>query len=97
MASKNKWNKVRSVELPYAIFIAGDWEWRVLRRYQSMENEKNNPDAAWLCAVKSPYTGDSWEYGDTYVHDIPGAFSGMDFDSETAGTDDQQVSITIAG
>lgn len=97
MASKNECNMVRNVKLPYAIFISGDWEWRVLKRYQSMEKEADNPNALWLCAVKSPYTGDEWEYGDTYVHDIPGAISGMDFDSETAGTDDQQISATTVG
>jgi hypothetical protein len=97
MASKNMCAKTRSVDLPYAIFISGGWEWRVLKRYQSMEKEAENPNAVWFCAVQSPYTFGSWEYGDTYVNDIPGAIAGMDFYSETAGTDDQQISITIAG
>ena len=26
--------------------------------------------ARWFCAVKSPYTGGAWEYGDIYVYDI---------------------------
>ena len=44
-----------------------------------MSKEKNlmgktrpveNPYARWFCAVKSPNTYGSWEYGDTYAHDV---------------------------
>jgi hypothetical protein len=88
MASKNTENKVRSVEVPYAIFKLGDWEWRVLRRYQSRENEAINKHAAWFCAVRSPYTFGEWEYGDTYIKDIPGAVAGMDLSSQVVGEGD---------
>ena len=46
------------------------FEWRVLKTYQSKDNEDKNPYARWYCAVKSPYTHDRWEYGDTYIKDI---------------------------
>ena len=29
-----------------------------------------NPYARWFCAVKSPNTYGSWEYGDTYARDV---------------------------
>jgi hypothetical protein len=71
--------KTREVENPYAIFTLADWEWRVLQRYQTPEGEKKNPNAVWFCAVRSPMTSGSWEYGDTYIRDIPGAVAGQEF------------------
>ena len=68
--SKNLCGKTRKVDNPYEIWKAGDWEWRVLKKYQNPENEVKNPYARWLCAVRSPMTYGSWEYGDTYVKDI---------------------------
>lgn len=76
---KNLHGKVRTVDNPYHIIVQGDWEWRVLRRYQSPDGERANPYARWYCAVKSPMTYGSWEYGDTYIADIPTATAGMDF------------------
>lgn len=68
--SKNECGKTRKVDDPYEIWVAGDWEWRVLKKYQTPEKESENPYARWHCAVKSPMTYGSWEYGDTYVKDI---------------------------
>jgi hypothetical protein len=90
MASKNKEGKTREVELPYAIFKMGDWEWRVLKRYQNMENEAKNQYAIWFCAVRSPLTYNSWEYGDTYVNDIPGAVPGMQLTNDVVGEGEVQ-------
>jgi hypothetical protein len=70
--AKNKCGKTRKVEDPYEIWRAGDWEWRVLKKYQSEENETKNPYARWFCAVKSPYTYGSFDMGDTYIRDIVG-------------------------
>ena len=81
MASRNAEARTREVEIPYAIFKMGEWEWRVLKRYQTRENEAKNKYAIWFCAVRSPFTNFSWEYGDTYVNDIPGATPGMDLTS----------------
>lgn len=67
---KNECAKTRGVDEPYEIYQAGDWEWRVLKKYQSPKQERKNPYARWLCAVKSPYTGDVYDVGDTYVREV---------------------------
>jgi len=74
---KNEWAKTRPVAQPYVIFTDGNWEWRVLKAYQTPEKEVQNCWAKWFCAVKSPFTFGSWEYGDTYIADIPGAVPGQ--------------------
>ena len=76
---KNLHGKSRTVDNPYHIVVQGDWEWRVLKRYQSPDAERANPYARWFVAVKSPLTYGSWEYGGTYISDIPTATAGMDF------------------
>ena len=72
--SKNECGKTRKVDDPYEIWVGvgqfEGWEWRVLKKYQSPEKEKDNPYARWFCAVKSPMTYGSWDYGDTYVKDV---------------------------
>ena len=68
--SKNECGKTRDVDNPYEVWVAGDWEWKVLKQYQSPEKEATNPYARWLCAVKSPYTYGSYDIGDTYIRDI---------------------------
>lgn len=68
--AKNPCGKSRPVDNPYEIWQAGDWEWRVLKKYQTPENEAKNPYARWFCAVKSPMTYGSWDMGDTYVNDV---------------------------
>ena len=77
--SKNLHGKSRTVENPYHIIVADGWEWRVLKRDQSPDAERANPYARWFVAVKSPLTYGSWEYGDTYIREIPTATAGMDF------------------
>ena len=77
--SKNLHGKTRDLENPYHIIVAGGWEWRILKRYQSPDAERANPYARWFVAVKSPLTYGSWEYGDTYIREIPTATAGMDF------------------
>lgn len=69
---KNLCGRTRKVTDPYEIWQSpdGSWEWRVLKKWQSPDNEKNNPYARWYCAVKSPMTYGDWEYGDTYVKDV---------------------------
>ena len=70
---KNLKAKTRKVEDPYEIYTdprLPNWEWRVLKHYQTPENEKKNPYARVFCAVKSSATFDSWEYGDTYLTDL---------------------------
>jgi len=71
---KNLCGKSRKVSNPYEIWIGErqfvNWEWRVLKKYQSPDNEAKNPYARWFCAVSSPFTHGSFEYGDTYLKDI---------------------------
>ena len=70
--SKNECAKTRKVDEPYEIWTheLSGFEWRVLKKYQNAENEAKNEYARWFCAVKSPMTWGSWEYGDVYVKEI---------------------------
>jgi len=70
--SKNLCGKMRKVDNPYEVWVnlEAGWEWRVLKKYQTPEKEEENKHARWMCAVKSPMTYGSWEYGDTYVEEI---------------------------
>jgi len=80
-AAKNECGKTRDVENPYEVWVGSGplegWEWRVLKKWQSPDKECNNPYARWFCAVKSPMTYGSWEYGDTYVKDVVGMYTRM--------------------
>lgn len=68
--------KTRDIEKPYEIWegsLFGEkCEWRVLKKYQTPENEAKNPYAIWFVGAKSAMTYGSWEYGDTYIKDING-------------------------
>ena len=66
---KNQCLKKRKVDEPYEIWKSrcGTWEWRVLKKWQI---DDNKPYARWFCAVKSPLTYGSFEYGDVYVSEI---------------------------
>lgn len=70
--SKNLKGKTRKVDNPYETWVScdGSWEWRVLKHWQSPDGEDKNQYARVYCAVKSPYTYGSWEYGDVYLRDI---------------------------
>lgn len=68
---KNPCGKRRPIERPYEVWKNNQgWEWRVLKKYQSPEKELENPYARWHCAVKSPFTFGSYEYGDVYKREI---------------------------
>lgn len=69
---KNPFGKTASVEAPHATFVRDDWEWRVLRTYQTPANEQKNQFGRWFVVAKSGFTFGSWEYGDTYIHTIAG-------------------------
>ena len=71
MATKNLCGKTRPVDNPYEIWQNNSgWEWRILKRYQSPENEAKNKFARVFTAVKSPFTYGEFELGDSYLHDI---------------------------
>jgi len=64
---KNTMAKTRPLDNPYEIWQVGDWEWRVLKKWQADDNKQY---ARWYCAVKSPYTYGEYEYGDTYASEV---------------------------
>ena len=68
--SKNLCGKTRNIENPYEIWKRGDFEYRVLKKYQSEEGEAKNPYARWFLGTKSPYTYGSFELGDGYAKEI---------------------------
>jgi len=67
---KNLCAKTRPTDNPYEIWRSEGWEWRVLKKYKSPENEAKDKYARWFCAVKSPYTHESFELGDVYAAEI---------------------------
>ena len=65
--TKNTCAKMRKIDQPYEIWRAGEWEWRVLKKWQTNDDK---PFARWFCAVKSNFTYGQFEYGDVYVSEI---------------------------
>jgi hypothetical protein len=72
--AKNPLGKSRDVENPYATFMAGDFEIRVLKTYKIAKNENGDQYARWYTVAKSPMTYGSWEYGDTYRKEVTDNF-----------------------
>jgi hypothetical protein len=60
----------RPISSPYATFFVGSWEYRVLKTYQTPENEAKNKYARWFVAAKSPMTGGAFDIGDSYIADL---------------------------
>ena len=81
--SINLCNKMREEDNPYEIWKLNDWEWRVLKKWQSPDNEAKNPYARWFCAVKSPFTYDSYELGDVYAAEIKASGAVKTWDWQT--------------
>ena len=69
---KNAMAKTRPIDNPYEIWrsVDGSWEWRVLKFYKTRERTMEDPCGRVFCAVKSPFTFNSFEMGDTYYKDI---------------------------
>ena len=76
---KNTQAKTRPLDSPYEIWVRPGWEWRILKKWQADDNKQN---ARWFCAVKSPYTFDSWEYGDVYVSEVKTYAVKLDLDNK---------------
>mgnify|MGYP003152160276 FL=1 len=65
----NLYGITRDVTNPYAIYVQGDFEVRVLKTYQFPRNEdKRNGGkyARWFTAIKSGATHGSFDMGDMY-------------------------------
>lgn len=61
--------RTRKLDDPWLTITDGDWEYRVLQAHVA------NPDqryASWFCAVRSPFTFDGWDMGDTYISEVTG-------------------------
>ena len=69
---KNLRGKTVKLQDAYEVYQATGWEWRILKHYQTPDKESDNPHARVFCAVKSPMTYGTWEYGDSYLKDITG-------------------------
>ena len=68
---KNPFRKRRDIDNPYAVYVDSyDFEYRILKTYQRRDKERDNPNAIWHVATKSPFTHGSYEYGDGYVNQI---------------------------
>ena len=65
--AKNECGKCRKIDNPYEVWVSfdGTWEWRVLKKYQSPENEAKNAYARWFCGVKSPFTHGSYDLNES--------------------------------
>ena len=66
----NPFRKAAPLDAPYAIYRAGDFEWRVLRTYKQPSSEAKDQYARWFVAAKSDATYGSFEYGDTYKREV---------------------------
>jgi len=87
---RNPFAKRRDIDNPYAIYADRfDFEYRILKTYQRRDKERDNPNARWHVATKSPFTFGSYEYGDEYVNQIlsnhPGLVSATDEWKDTYG------------
>ena len=74
--TKNQFGKSTKIDNAYATYRVENpingmyFVWKILKTYQTKDNEKKNPYARWFVACKSPMTHGSWDYGDTYIKDI---------------------------
>ncbi|NIP34996.1 MAG: hypothetical protein GWN89_08915 [Thermoplasmata archaeon] len=64
--------KTRDVNEPYASLehSRADWEWRILKIYKKGSTAAKDKYARAFCAVMSPMTYGSWEYGDVYLTEL---------------------------
>ncbi len=69
---KNPFSKSRPQTNPYFTLQSEGWEYRVLKLWQSPAASLTNPYARAFCAVKSPHTYGGFDFGDTYINEIPG-------------------------
>jgi hypothetical protein len=67
---KNLCSKRVTPETAYEVWQNGMHTYWVLKKYQAPEQELKNVYARWHCAVISPNTGKTFNYGDTYVRNI---------------------------
>jgi len=67
----NPFGKTRPVDKPYAIYESSrGWTWHVCKTYKTPASEAKDQYARWFVWATSPYTGGSFEGGDTYRRDV---------------------------
>lgn len=66
----NPFAKTRPTDNPYAIYRAGDIEWRVIKTYKMPKSEAKDPYARWMVAAKSDATFGGYDMGDTYATEV---------------------------
>ena len=66
----NPFAKSRKSDIPYAIYVAVDFVWHVLKTYKTVKSEATDPYARWFVAAKSDNTFGSFELGDTYRAEV---------------------------
>jgi hypothetical protein len=71
---KNLKAKTRPASDPYETITSNGWTWKILKHYQTLEKEVENPYARVFCHVTSPFVPEG-EMGDVYCADIPGYFN----------------------
>ena len=67
--AKNLMGRSRPASDPYEIWVAGDWTWKVLKKYQA---DDTKPFARWFCVVESPFTHGIPDMGDVYASEVMG-------------------------
>jgi hypothetical protein len=72
----NKCGRSRPKDKPYEIWLAWDLgdmgtvQYRVLKKYQSPDKEKQNEYARWFLATRSACTYGTFELGDGYCNEV---------------------------
>ena len=66
----NPFGKSRKIDNPYAIYAAGDIEWRILKTYKMPKSEAKDPYARWMVAARSGATFGGFDMGDTYASEV---------------------------
>ena len=66
----NPFAKTRKTDNPYAIYVGGGIEWRILKTWKMPKSELKDPYARWFVAAKSDATFGGFDMGDTYKNEV---------------------------
>tara|TARA_R100000306_G_C4350843_1_gene130058 strand:- start:211 stop:561 length:351 start_codon:yes stop_codon:yes gene_type:complete len=70
MRSKNPYAKTRPESRPYFVYQGQGFTYKILKTYQTPENEAKNPHARAFCLTITEFTGPRGELGDAYWSSI---------------------------
>lgn len=91
---KNECGKMRPEDNPYEVWVAGDWTWKVLKKWQA---DDDKPYARWFCQVITPMTGPSGDWGDVYVSEIKSAAHRVDLPPRDLGAPESGKVYRLTG